>query len=258
MTHKTFATYLLILSTLLLSGNTFSSCEATKWFEYRGIKLWKFSNSNAYFYITSNMAIDADGAPNAYHPEDKGIDALSNAGFPNGGWKSILVSDPTNNSTPYIQPNGEYAGYFVSMTTLQDKTLPKTDIHRYIDSRNIPYMVFPGKFYSTKGTGTFGDLAISRNLSNNKETPVIVADAGPTNAELGEVSIRLAENLGGNNVNPRNGAGMPQGKFVYAVFPKSKAEPAWPLSADQMTNRTNELLAELGGWEKILACVNTN
>jgi hypothetical protein len=61
---------------------------------------------------------------------------------------------------------------------------------------------------------------------NGQESAAIVADVGPRNDPLGEVSIRLAENLGGHNVNPRNGAGMPTGRFAYVVFPRSKATPA--------------------------------
>jgi hypothetical protein len=55
------------------------------WQEYQGTQLWHFPGSAAYFYLTERMAIDADGAPNAYHPEDQGIDALANAGYPDGG-----------------------------------------------------------------------------------------------------------------------------------------------------------------------------
>lgn len=239
----------------LLSNQAFAGCEVSEWLEYKGTKLWKFSNSNAYFYVTGNKAIDADGAPNAYHPDDKGIDALANAGYPHGGWNSILVADPADGANPYIQTSGEFAGYFVSMTTLQDQTLSRTDVHRYVDSRQIPYLVFPGAFHKIKGTGTFGDLAIVKNLANEKETPAIVADGGPKNAKLGELSIRLAENLGGEQVNPRNGKGMPKGNFVYVVFPGSKSVPVWPRNIEDMTQRTSELLNGVGGWDKILTCI---
>jgi len=32
------------------------------------------------------MSIDADGAPNAYHPDNIGLDDLKNAGYPNTSW----------------------------------------------------------------------------------------------------------------------------------------------------------------------------
>jgi len=244
---------------LFLAGmavrDAMASCDAASGFEYRGTQIQRIPNSRAYFYVVTRMAIDADGAPNAYHPQDKGIDALANAGYPNGSWKSILVPDPRNPSQPFVQTKGEFAGYFVSKTALQDLRLPETEVRRYVDSRQVPYIVFPGAFLNMTGTGNLGDIAAALNLDNGKETSAIVADIGPRNAPLGEVSIRLAENLGGTNVNPRSGAGMPRGRFAYFVFPRTKANPAWPVSSEQLQGRAQELLAEIGGWERVKPCI---
>lgn len=120
----------------------------------------KFPGSDAYFYVTERMAIDADGAPNAYHPHDTGLDALANAGFPNGGWKSILAVDPLDPTTPFVQTVGPFAGFFVSKTTLQDPTRKETDPLRYVDSTKVPYLVFPGAFHALTGTGTTGDVGL--------------------------------------------------------------------------------------------------
>lgn len=245
----------LILISFLAAGHSFAACEAQFWQEYKGTKLWKLPGSAAYFYVTKRMAIDADGAPNAYHPEDKGIDALKNAGYPGPGWKGVLVPDPADPLRPFVQAEGEYAGYFLAMTTLEDLALPVTDPRRYVDARTVPYMVFPGDFYRIKGTGRLGDLAAARNLSNGKTSPVVVAEKGPDDAKLGEVSIRLAENLGGSHVNPRTGTGAPSGEFLYVVFPKSRSDPPWPVSAERMEERTKELLADIGGWERVIACM---
>src|SRR5271170_7491179 len=231
-------------------GIASAACDANVWREYAGIKLWKFAGSDAYFYATPQMDIDADGAPNAYHPKDIGIDALGNAGFPNGGWKNVLVVDPDDPSRPFVQTSGDFAGYFVSKTSLQDKTLPATDPSRYVDARVVSYIVFPGAFFAIKGTGDYGDFAVVRNLSNDKQNSAIVADGGPQNAPLGEVSVGLAESLGGSHVNPRNGAGKPRGTFVYLIFPKSKANPAWPIAQGQMDQQAGNRLAALGGWER--------
>jgi len=244
---------------LLIAGTELAQaaagCDAVAGFDYRGAKISKIPNSQAYFYAITRMAIDADGAPNAYHPQNKGIDALANAGFPNGNWKAILVANPANPNEPFVQTEGEFAGYFISQTTLQDRSLPVTDIRRYVDSRQVPYIVFPGGFFALKGTGNFGDSGVAMNLDNGKESPFIVADAGPRDASLGEVSIRLAENLGGMNVNPRTGAGMPRGRFVYVVFPRTKSDPAWPVSGEQLQKRAQELLISIGGWERVRACI---
>jgi len=232
-----------------------ASCDAVASSEYRGIRLWKVPASSAYFYATVRMAVDADGAPNAYHPEDKGIDALVNAGYPDKNWESVLVADPDKPGTPFVQKDGEFAGYFVSKTALQDKRLPTTNASRYVDAREIPYIVFPGGFLRAKGTGDFGDFGMALNVGNGKGSPFIVADAGPENAELGEVSIRLAESLGGVTVNPRNGAGIPRGRFLYVVFPGSKSDPPWPVSRGQIQQRSQRLLGRIGGWPSVRACI---
>jgi Fungal chitosanase of glycosyl hydrolase group 75 len=236
-------------------GDVLASCDAVSGFDYRGTPIHKLPNSRAYFYVVSRMAIDADGAPNAYHPQDKGIDALANAGFPRGNWKAILVPDPRNPSTPFIQTEGEFAGFFVAKTALQDPSLPATDIRRYVDSRRVPYVVFPGAFHNIEGTGTPGDMAAALNLDTNQESPGIVADIGPRNALLGEVSIRLAENLGGSHVNPCTGAGIPRGRFAYLVFPRTKASPAWPVGSEELQDRVRELLTGIGGWERVTSCI---
>jgi len=255
--HKLMPVPLLcfLLLSICSSPARAASCDAVLWQEYRGTQLWKIPDSAAYFYVVNRMSIDADGAPNAYHPDDIGLDALINAGYPRGAWRSILVvARPLNR--PFIQPDGEFAGYFVSMTTLQDATLPVTDVRRYVDSTRVPYLVFPGAFFALRGTGNFGDLGAARQLESGKESPAIVADKGPRNAPLGEVSIRLAENLGGRNVNPRNGAGMPRGSFAYVVFPTSKSQPPWPVTAEQLQQRVQERLTAIGGWERILPCLS--
>ena len=229
-------------------------CDAVDFVVYEGTPLRKFDTS-AYFFVTERMSIDADGAPNAYHPNDTGIDALANAGFPNGSWRSILVVDPADATKPFVQPDGPFAGFHVSKTALQDSGRPETDINRYVDSTRVPYVVFPATFHNLTGTGTMGDLVVARNLSNSKVSSAIVADVGPAHARLGEVSIRLAERLGGSHVNPRNGSGMPKGSFLYMVFPMSHAKPKWPVSVDQIDALALSKLDAIGGWDRLLACV---
>ena len=42
------------------------------------------------------------------------------------------------------------------------------------------------------------------------------------------MSIALAQALGGQNPNPRTGAGKPDGKIAYVVFPKAGPIPRGP------------------------------
>jgi hypothetical protein len=234
-------------------------CEFHFWREYQGDRLMRHATADAYLVVTDHMRIDADGAPNAYHPDDTGLDFLANAGYPNQAWwPSVLVPDPTNPSVPFIQRSGTFAGYFVSKTALHAPGLPETDPDRYVDATSVPYLVFPGAFAKRSGTGRLGDLGFAVNLETGSASPFIVADVGPTNAKLGEVSIALAQGLGGVNVNPRTGAGAPGGETVYVIFRFSSARSVagrWPLSSEQIASRVDELVASIGGREHIEACV---
>lgn len=66
------------------------------WQDYRGVALRQIKGTRGYTYLASHVALDADGSPRAYHPQNKGIDANANAGFPNGGWRSVLAVDPND------------------------------------------------------------------------------------------------------------------------------------------------------------------
>jgi hypothetical protein len=169
----------------------------------------------------------------------------------------VLVIDPADPSKPFVQTDGEFVGFFIAKTTLQDTRLPATDVRRYVDSRQVPYLAFPGAFFQRRGTGHFGDLGMALSLDTGKESAFVIADAGPRDADLGEVSIRLAENLGGANVNPRNGSGMPRGRFAYVVFPGSKSNPPWPVSVTDLDARAQALLSAAGGWARVRDCAGT-
>lgn len=245
------------------------SCPFGKWDRYQDGSLLRNSDGTAYLYAMSHAQVDADGAPNAYHPDDvglhctkgtgfKGLDCPANAGYPNASWwPSALLPDPANPKRAFVQPSGEFAGFFVSQTTLKDRAKPATDPARYVDSRTIPYIVFPGKFFKKKGTGGMGDLGYAINLQTGEKSPFVVAEVGPPNSPLGEISIRLAEVLGGKNPNPRTGTGTPTGKILYVVFPYSGRKYAWPQSEADLAQNATALLEGTGGAEAVIACASS-
>lgn len=256
MRYVMYLTCMLLIG-LLASNSEAADCEFTSWKSFKNTKLFIHHNTQTYFFSTTHMAVDADGAPNAYHPDNIGLDYLGNAGYPNKSWwKDILVVDPNDSNRAYIQKTGEFAGYFVSKTSLKDEKREVTDPSRYVDSRHIPYFVFPIAFYKMKRTGLIGDLGLAINLSTKDKTAFVVADIGPSRASLGEVSISLAERLGGKNVNPKNGSGVPDGEILYIVFPYSSREYKWPMSYEEMSATAEKLLKGIGGLDSILSCVN--
>lgn len=168
---------------------------------------------NAAFFYESGMTIDADGAPNAYHPDNVGLDDLSNAGAP-GRWEG-LAKDP--DGQPYIQgPDDPYPGYYVSETALADRSKPVNDPARYVDASKIPFVVLPGGMARQLGARP-GDFAAVFNQRNGKSSFAIFGDVGPWD-HIGEGSVALAENLDIRS-DARNG-GARRG-ILYLVFPGS-------------------------------------
>ena len=235
-------------------SRTVSSTQLRSWRPRRGKEtLFRSANGKAYCFASSHMRIDADGAPNAYHPNNTGLDHLGNAGYPNGGWRDILVTDPQNPSRPYVQKRGAHAGHFVSMTALFDRSRAQTDPRRYVDASRVPYFVFPKDYFRAAGTGRLGDIGLAIHPVSGKSTPFVVADIGPNGAALGEVSMALASKISGRPVNPRNGSGAPQGKMVYIIFPDSSKKFPWPSSNQNMSAVLETLLVQAGG-DVVTAC----
>jgi hypothetical protein len=243
-----------------------SAAPCDRWTEHAGTQLFRDGAGPAYWYVTAHKAVDADGAPNAYHPDDvgqpcrdsgRGLDCPANAGYPGASWwPDVLVADSSDASRAYVRPAGPFAGYFVSKTALADRTKADTDEGKYVDATAVPYVVFPGRFYRLTGTGRLGDLGIAIHLDSGLTAPFIVADIGPSDALLGEASIALFERLGGSNVNARTGAGVPSGNMLYVVFPYERIDEQrpWPASQAEIGARVEELAAQRVSLERIKAC----
>ena len=175
----------------------------------RDIPIGRLAGTSAFFY-ESGMTIDADGAPNAYHPENTGLDDLANAGAP-GRWEGLAKD---GDGEPFIQGvNDPFPGYYVSSTALADHSKAVNDPARYVDASKIPFIVLPGGMARQIGARP-GDFAVVFNQRNGKSSFAIYGDVGPAD-RIGEGSVALAENLGIHS-DARNG-GAHRG-VLYLVF----------------------------------------
>lgn len=250
------------MSSMLMAAEP---CAVSYWHDYGHTKLFRNAETKAYAFTVQEVSIDADGAPNAYHPDDilldcvhgkgfKGLDCPKHAGYPPS--LDVLVPDPSSPRTPFVQPStSAYAGFFVSQTALVDGNQAETDPARYADARVVPYLVFPGRFLQLVGTGLVGDVGYARNLTTGASSPFVVADVGTRDAELGEISIALAEALGGKAPNPRTGGGVPHGDLLFIVFPHSRKAPAWPRTTTEIGEQVDLLLRPLGDAKQLAGCL---
>jgi hypothetical protein len=227
---------------------------ATCWFRVRSIAcpsvkvsqvgkfaIWRSPSSSAFFF-EAGMAIDADGAPDAYHPRNTGRDDLANAGGPGNWW--ALVTD--ERGEPVVQgPTDPMPGYYVSTTSLQDTARAASDPRRYVDAGTTPFVVLP---WDQCLGAELGDFAVAANLRNGKLAGAILADLGPA-GHLGEGSMALAQALGIDS-DARHG-GTRCG-VVYVVFPGSGN--GRPRSLEEIEAEGARLFGEWGGLERLRGC----
>jgi hypothetical protein len=196
----------------------------------------------------AGMYIDADGAPNAYGPNNRGLDFTANAVRSDRFLSVALHPD----GTPVIQRSGRFKGFYVSTTSLRNAAGSPKVPGTYVDARKIPYIVLPPEFMKQFGV-TLGDLAVVTNQRNGKTSFAIFADVGP-HGKIGEGSVALARALGLND-DPRHG-GTGDSSIAYLVFPKSGLGPGKLRSARESRSSTLRVFRRWGGARRFRECSN--
>jgi glycosyl hydrolase group 75 (putative chitosanase) len=197
---------------------------------FHEVSVRQLADSRA-FYFVSGMTIDADGAPNAYGPDNNGLDELANAGEP-ARWNGIITDA---NGDPLVQQQSDpFPGYYISCTSLADTTRKFEDPTRYVDASKIPYVALP-QDVAEWGGARLGDFAVVMNLRNGKSAFAIYADIGT----VGEGSVALADALGIRS-NARHGG--ESGGILYLWFPGSGNSQ--PRTVAEIQNEGEKLLID--------------
>jgi hypothetical protein len=209
----------------------------------REIPIWRLPGTSAFFY-ESGMTIDADGAPNAYHPDNSGLDDLANAGAP-GNWQGLAKN---RDGEPFVQgPGDPYPGFYVSATALADRTRSVNDPLRYIDASKIPYIVLPG-FLARQLGARPGDFSVVLNQRNDRISYAIFGDTGGSD-RIGEGSMALAENL---EIRSDARLGGTRGGVLYLVFPGSG--DGRPRTTEEINAEGEKLFQAWGGSFQLAVC----
>lgn len=210
------------------------------------------------FFFMGHMAVDADGAPNAYNRSDSGIDFLANAGRP-GRWWGVATN---GRGIPYVQDQDDpFPGYYISTTALIDSTHPPRDPRRYVDANTVPYIVMPRNIHDLVAAPTVhkGDLAVVvRRAQPDRVVYAIYADVGPEKTldparPFGEGSIALAQALDHDPFVVRRGirraaVGLSDDIF-YVVFPGTGIGRSLPPAV--LNERANAAFQAWGGMAKL-------
>ncbi len=246
---------ILLLTTLVSSIQVASGppsrtiCKKSKLFTAQNTVAWSAPSVRGGFFYKSGLAIDADGAPRAYHPNDQlGLDSLAHAGH-RGNWWALVTDNEKTSGTPVVQVTADPApGYYISTTALYDRANPNPrDPHRYVDAAKIPYVVLHPKALRY---AQLGDFATVVNFHNGKASAAIVADESAPNLPVGEGSIALAEALAIDS-SPRHGG--QDGDVVYVIYPGSGN--GRPRILEDILANSNKLFEAWGGLDRLNACL---
>ncbi|KAB2856747.1 MAG: hypothetical protein F9K41_05680 [Sphingopyxis terrae] len=221
----------------------------------RNIAVYRFDDGGPAFY-ESKMSIDADGAPDAYHPKNSpksgwGRDYLANAGFGRNCNVIVCKTEKHPEKGYFKTEEGPYAGYYVSASSLKDSSVEdRGDYRRYVDAARVPYVAIPGSAAKKMGAQT-GDLAYVVNMNNGERSPAIFADIG-TEKTLGEGSIGLAEALKFKNATAYEGG--VSANVLFVVFPDTRSDPAWPRKIEDIEEKAEAAFEAWGGVGRVRAC----
>jgi hypothetical protein len=178
------------------------------------------------------LRVNTDGAPNSYHPDDlagatrainniaNGVSIRDMAGkalsyketlrvfgqFRDAGWTPpqgyrihwqnvIAAMKQGDRLVPCVFRQGDYAGYFGSLTALKNGLPPETagecSVADQLDERVVPALVMAGgnnplrQFRAARG-----DLVVAINPANGVVQAAVIGDFGPPD-NLGEGSVAL-------------------------------------------------------------------
>lgn len=156
--------------------------------------------------ITVPMAIDVDGAPNAYGPNDGlALDYELNAHVgakPSGRIVGYLTKND-DGRTPIVQgPRDPYPGFYISTSGYADRNNNRMeDPRRYVNAAEINYTLLAA---AAKNAGVrCGDFCVVHSLRTRFTVYAIVGDSG--NSRGAEGSLALLQRLGYNVKDGKSG-----------------------------------------------------
>jgi Fungal chitosanase of glycosyl hydrolase group 75 len=231
------------------------------------------------------MQVNADGAPDSYHPDDVGITHICNgvsvgqsctwkpkclfdfrqakAEHFNGPTKICFFAMATDAlGVPIIQGEADpKPGYFVSTTALKQAGEDIRTPQAQLDSNTVPFAVVPGTWQRSGKPGPkLGDFGVAYRRSNGKAVFFVIGDTGPRN-KLGEGSVALHLALGNDPFVMRSGVrradrGIGGKDVAYLMFPNS-AQVGKKFNTSMIDQLAGEQLRAFGGIERLKACADS-
>lgn len=247
---------------------------------------WK--EGDAVLFRTPKLNVDADGAPNSYLVDGKGLSytcdgvvAIENGrrvtpktdpahwqekcrtawakAVASGNYQGVAIFGfmTDKKRVPIIQGNDDPrpgTGY-ISATSVVIPNEPDVSQRRYVDATRIPYVVLPSAFTKAWAVKP-GSLAIVYRPKTGKYAFAVFGDGG----DLGEASVRLHQDLGNDPTQLKDG--VPRAKarvedpVLTVVFPSRVSAPRTEADAWVTDIKTQGMsaLEAFGGEAMLAAC----
>jgi hypothetical protein len=250
-----------------------------------------WSAGNAVVFITSGLAVDADGAPNSYLVDGNGLSFTCDgvAAIVDGkrvskktnpdDWQELckqawahavssgdyshvaifgMLTDKQNR--PLVQQVGDPmpGKAYITTTSMTIPGTPDGTQRHWVDATQVPYIVLTSSFVRANHVKT-GDLAVVFLPKTNSIAFAVYADIG---GDLGEASVKLHRDLGHDPVTkppavPRAKVGM-GGPVITLVFPGTNVPGRSDAAAwdQEITKVGKDMLEKWGGLTRLRACAN--
>jgi Fungal chitosanase of glycosyl hydrolase group 75 len=263
------------------------ACQKTPVAEHYG-KIQPWRTGQAVGFTSPGLAVDADGAPNSYLVDGKGLsdtcdgvvalvkgkrvnkktdpehwyaicqqawkDAQASGDFSKVAIFGFLVD---KHNHPLVQGAGDPlpGKAYISTTSMTVKGTPDGTQRHWVDAVKIPYVVLPGDFVKAYHVKP-GDLAVVYRPKTQAVAFGVFADGG----DLGEASVKLHTDLGSSPIVTKDGvarakAGIPD-HVVTIVFPGTNVPSS--VDADEWNKQIHQAgedaLKKWGGLPRLQSC----
>jgi hypothetical protein len=278
-----------VLASTAFNANADAGCgDKNSRSKINGFNTW--TSGKAVVFSTPHLNVDADGAPNSYLLDGRGLSYTCDGvlAIENGRritpennrkeWQrkcneAWLTAKSTNDyrgvaifgfltdkkNNPIVQGEGDPLPGLAYITTTSvhiPGTKEGTQKHE-VDATAIPYVVLPSAFISKYNVKP-GDIAVVYRAKTKKYAFGVYADGG----KLGEASVKLHEDIGNNPIIIKNGVKRAKVSIddpvITVVFPGITTHPntdtiKW---LEEIKAIGNKVLEQFGGENQLMTCAN--
>jgi hypothetical protein len=251
---------------------------------FNGKSVWKAGI--AVGFKSAALAVDADGAPNSYQVDGKGLsftcDGVTAIGSTpdsdpqhwqekcRAGWAAARASGDYSNlrifgfltgarNVPLVQKDGDPLPNlgFISTTSASISDGPPNTQRHWVNAVQVPYVVLSPAFVSKFAVAP-GDLVLVYRPRTDKTAFAVYGDGG----KLGEASVKLHQDIGNDPLVTQGGVSRAKRGLsdttLTVVFPGRATHPTvktdtWLAEIQQVGAKA---LADWGGLDRVKACAN--